>query len=67
MQIRFAEEGEERMLRKLLATLALIAVMAAVPMISATSQGASAQDDEIRIAYILHGLNDFTQLVRTLA
>ena len=48
------------MTRKLVATFALVAMMAAMPMIGMTTRSAQAQDDEIKIAYILHGLNDFT-------
>lgn len=50
------------MRRRLIATLALVALMAAMPMTGLLSQ-ASAQD-EIKIAYILHGLNDFTQTIK---
>lgn len=51
------------MTRKLITTLALVALMAALPMIGISSQQASAQD-EIKIAYVLHGLNDFTQTIK---
>ena len=51
------------MTRKVMTTLALVALMAVVPMIGMASQPASAQD-EIKIAYILHGLNDFTQTIK---
>lgn len=37
--------------------------MVVMPMV-ARSQSAAAQDDDIKIAYILHGLNDFTQTIK---
>jgi ABC-type sugar transport system substrate-binding protein len=37
--------------------------MLVIPM-AVSSQSAMAQDDEIKIAYILHGLNDFTQTIK---
>ncbi|HET9659142.1 MAG TPA: sugar ABC transporter substrate-binding protein [Thermomicrobiales bacterium] len=37
--------------------------MVVMPMV-ASSQSAAAQDDDIKIAYILHGLNDFTQTIK---
>ncbi len=51
------------MSKKLMGMLALVMMMALVPMLSQSSQNASAQD-EIKIAYILHGLNDFTQTIK---
>jgi simple sugar transport system substrate-binding protein len=48
---------------KLITTLAILAMLA-TPMLNISSQSASAQDDEIKIAYILHGLNDFTQTIK---
>src|SRR5688500_15538567 len=54
----------DHMTRKLVATLALVAMFAAMPMIGMTARSAQAQDDEIKIAYILHGLNDFTQTIK---
>lgn len=50
------------MMRKLLITMLLIAGIGAMPLLS--TQQATAQDEEIRIAYILHGLNDFTQTIK---
>ncbi|MCO5223519.1 MAG: substrate-binding domain-containing protein [Thermomicrobiales bacterium] len=47
-----------RVLAILLAAALLVTPMAAV------TQTATAQDDEIKIAYILHGLNDFTQTIK---
>ena len=41
----------------------MAAAMMVIPM-AVSSQTASAQDDEIKIAYILHGLNDFTQTIK---
>lgn len=51
------------MTRRLIPILALIAMMLAIPMAGISSQQAQAQDD-IKIAYILHGLNDFTQTIK---
>ncbi len=51
------------MMRKSLTTLALVAMMALIPMTGVMAPQASAQD-EIKIAYILHGLNDFTQTIK---
>ena len=51
------------MTRRLITTLAVLAMLA-MPMLSITARNASAQDEEIRIAYILHGLNDFTQTIK---
>lgn len=50
------------MTRKLLLTMLVVAGLLAAPLLG--SQSATAQDDEIRIAYILHGLNDFTQTIK---
>jgi simple sugar transport system substrate-binding protein/ribose transport system substrate-binding protein len=50
------------MTRRLITTLAVLAMLAS-PMLMASGT-ARAQDDEIRIAYILHGLNDFTQTIK---
>ncbi len=41
----------------------MAAAMLVIPML-VSSQSAMAQDDEIKIAYILHGLNDFTQTIK---
>lgn len=51
------------MTRRLITTLALLAMLAS-PLLGIGSGTASAQDDEIKIAYILHGLNDFTQTIK---
>jgi len=51
------------MVRRLVTTATLLAMMVAMPMFGMTSRQASAQDD-IKIAYILHGLNDFTQTIK---
>ncbi|CAN5675287.1 substrate-binding domain-containing protein [soil metagenome] len=51
------------MSRKLLLSVAMVAMLAALTMIGTSSGGAGAQDD-IRIAYVLHGLNDFTQTIK---
>ncbi|CAN5781026.1 substrate-binding domain-containing protein [soil metagenome] len=51
------------MTRKLLITFCLVAGLLALPRMTMGSQQATAQD-EIRIAYILHGLNDFTQTIK---
>ena len=50
------------MTRRLITTLAVLAMLAS-PMLMGT-RTARAQDDEIRIAYVLHGLNDFTQTIK---
>lgn len=50
------------MTRRLITTLAVLAMLAS-PMLVASGT-ARAQDDEIKIAYILHGLNDFTQTIK---
>lgn len=52
------------MTRKLTATFALVALLAAMPVIGMTARPATAQNDDIKIAYILHGLNDFTQTIK---
>ena len=51
------------MIRRLATMLAVLAMLV-TPMLNISSQNASAQDDEIKIAYILHGLNDFTQTIK---
>lgn len=50
------------MTRRLLSTLAFVALFAAMPLIGMSQQAAA--QDEIKIAYILHGLNDFTQTIK---
>jgi len=52
------------MVQRLIATFALVAAMVVMPVIGMSAGPASAQDDEIKIAYILHGLNDFTQTIK---
>lgn len=52
------------MTRRLFMSFALIATLAILPMAGLHPRGAGAQDEEIRIAYILHGLNDFTQTIK---
>jgi len=51
------------MTRRLITAFVLIAMMVTMPAFGFSAQRASAQD-EIRIAYILHGLNDFTQTIK---
>lgn len=50
------------MTRRLITAFAVLAMLAS-PMLMA-SRGAAAQDDDIKIAYVLHGLNDFTQTIK---
>ncbi len=52
------------MTKKLMITLGIVTALLALPMLSMGAHQATAQDDEIRIAYILHGLNDFTQTIK---
>jgi ABC-type sugar transport system substrate-binding protein len=42
----------------------LMALSMMVMPVVASTQSAAAQDEEIKIAYILHGLNDFTQTIK---
>ncbi len=51
------------MTRRLVTMLAVVAMLA-LPAMTISSQSAGAQDEEIRIAYVLHGLNDFTQTIK---
>ena len=51
------------MARRLITTIAVLAMLAS-PLLSLSPNSAGAQDEEIRIAYILHGLNDFTQTIK---
>jgi simple sugar transport system substrate-binding protein len=51
------------MTQRLLTTFVLVAMMAVIPLTGVSSPQAGAQD-EIKIAYILHGLNDFTQTIK---
>lgn len=51
------------MTRKLFATICMVVALIAVPMLGMSGHKATAQDD-IKIAYILHGLNDFTQTIK---
>ncbi len=48
--------------KRLLAILMALSMMV-VPLVTA-GQPAAAQNDDIKIAYILHGLNDFTQTIK---
>ncbi len=49
--------------RKRILALAMVFALMAMPVLAQTQQ-AAAQDDDIKIAYILHGLNDFTQTIK---
>jgi len=51
------------MMHKLLRTLAVVAMLV-LPAAQISTHSAAAQDDDIKIAYILHGLNDFTQTIK---
>jgi simple sugar transport system substrate-binding protein/ribose transport system substrate-binding protein len=51
------------MVRRLTTIVALLGMMLVLPLVGMPARQASAQD-EIKIAYILHGLNDFTQTIK---
>ncbi len=51
------------MVRQLFTTIALLAMLVGLPVAGMSPRPTSAQDD-IKIAYILHGLNDFTQTIK---
>ena len=52
------------MIRRAAVTIAAILSILAIPLMSATSNGVVAQDDDIKIAYVLHGLNAFTEVIK---
>src|SRR5215207_4850005 len=63
---QFVEDAlrkDSRMNRTRFLAIFMAAAMLVIPMM-VSHQSAMAQDDEIKIAYILHGLNDFTQTIK---